>query len=167
MLKKIILVLALMFASFTALADPCCDKTGVTVGVIDTPTAVAGAQTGPATSTINYSPINETTNKMPVASAATPVLASSNDTCMGSTSGGVSTVYIGVSLGTTWTDNNCVMLKNSRELWNMGLHNPAVARLCMDDLNRDALEVTGIKCPDFEAFREQRKANKASSASAQ
>lgn len=91
--------------------------------------------------------------RIPVATAVAPAIVSSNDTCMGSSSAGISTVSIGISLGTTWKDDNCVMLKNSRELWNMGLRNAAVARMCMDDLNNDALAVTGIICPDFAAHR--------------
>jgi hypothetical protein len=39
------------------------------------------------------------------------------------------------------------MLKNAREMWNMGFRGAALARLCMDDLNKEALESTGINCP--------------------
>ncbi|HEX7649663.1 MAG TPA: hypothetical protein VF450_19865 [Noviherbaspirillum sp.] len=83
----------------------------------------------------------------PVATAVAPSLTSSNDTCMGATSVGASAVSFGLSVGSTWTDNNCVMLKNSRELWNMGFKGAALARLCMDPLNREAFEATGIECP--------------------
>ena len=50
-----------------------------------------------------------------------PNLTSSNDTCMGSVSAGGSGPGFGLSLGKTYTDTNCVRLKNSRELWNMGI----------------------------------------------
>jgi hypothetical protein len=83
----------------------------------------------------------------PVATAVAPALTSSNDTCMGSTSVGGSTVAFGFSVGSSWTDANCVMLKNAREMWNMGFRGAALARLCMDDLNKEALETTGIHCP--------------------
>jgi hypothetical protein len=83
----------------------------------------------------------------PVATAVAPAIVSSNDTCMGSTSLAGSAVSFGFSAGTTWTDNNCVMLKNSREMWNMGFKGAALARLCMDSLNKEALESTGINCP--------------------
>ena len=66
---------------------------------------------------------------------------------MGSTSLGGSAVSFGFSVGTTWTDTNCLMLKNAREIWNMGFKGAALARLCMDDLNKEALESTGINCP--------------------
>lgn len=83
----------------------------------------------------------------PVSTAAAAALTSSNDTCMGSTSVGASAVSFGFSVGSTWTDNNCLMLKNAREMWNMGFRGAALARLCMEDKNREALEATGINCP--------------------
>lgn len=76
-----------------------------------------------------------------------PALTSANDTCMGSTSIAGSGVGFGISFGTTWTDSNCVLLKNSRELWNMGMKAAAIARMCMDDKNKEALELTGFVCP--------------------
>lgn len=76
-----------------------------------------------------------------------PNLTTSNDTCMGSSSGGVSGPGFGVSLGTTWTDTNCKMLKNSRELWNMGMKAASLALLCKDADNKEALEITGFVCP--------------------
>jgi len=76
-----------------------------------------------------------------------PALTSSNDTCMGSTSGGVSTPGFGVSIGSSWVDTNCKMLKNSRELWNMGFKAAAMAVMCTDAANKEALELTGFECP--------------------
>ncbi|MEB0133941.1 hypothetical protein QN362_01205 [Actimicrobium sp. CCC2.4] len=89
--------------------------------------------------------------RSPVATAMAPALTSSNDTCMGSTSVGASAVSFGFSVGSSWTDSNCLMLKNAREIWNMGFKGAALARLCMDKLNREAFEVTGVHCPDREA----------------
>jgi len=76
-----------------------------------------------------------------------PSLTTSNDTCMGSTSGSVNIAGIGIGGGSTWTDNNCKRLKNARELWNMGMKAASLAILCKDDENKEALEVTGYKCP--------------------
>lgn len=76
-----------------------------------------------------------------------PPLTSSNDTCMGSASGSVNVPGFGVGLGKTYTDTNCVRLKNSRELWNMGMKAAALALMCKDEENREALEVTGYQCP--------------------
>lgn len=91
--------------------------------------------------------IYEAAQRSPVATAVAPQLISSNDTCMGSSSLGGSAVSFGFSVGTTWTDNNCLMLKNAREIWNMGFKGAALARMCMDDLNKEAFEATGINCP--------------------
>lgn len=84
-----------------------------------------------------------------------PPLTSSNDTCMGSSSGSANGPGFGLSIGTTWTDSNCVMLKNGRELWNMGMKGAAIARLCMDKDNREALEMTGTECPQTTKAKEK------------
>lgn len=154
-----ILFASLLMVSGSALAtEPCCDNGGTTNAAANvTANPEAGAVVVFAPETTNTS----TGSKLPVAAPAAPIVATSNDTCMGSTSGSVVAMSFGFSLGSTWTDKNCVMLKNSRELWNMGMKDPAIARMCMDDLNRDALEVSGIMCPDFDKLREDRKARNA------
>jgi len=76
-----------------------------------------------------------------------PPLVSSNDTCMGSASGSLNVPGLGIGLGKTYTDDNCVMLKNSREMWNMGMKGAAMALMCTDAANREALELTGFECP--------------------
>lgn len=91
--------------------------------------------------------VYQSAQRNPVSSAIAPALSGSNDTCMGSSSLGGSAVAFSFSVGSTWVDQNCVMLKNAREMWNMGFKGAALARLCMDGLNKEALEATGIKCP--------------------
>jgi len=91
-----------------------------------------------------------TTTVKNVPSVNAPPLTSSNDTCMGSVSGAVNVAGFGAAIGSTYKDANCVMLKNSRELWNMGMRGAALARMCMDAENREALEITGFKCPQTE-----------------
>lgn len=76
-----------------------------------------------------------------------PPLVSSNDTCMGSASGAINAPGIGIALGKTYTDENCMMLKNSRELWNMGMKAASLALMCNDTANKAALELTGFECP--------------------
>ena len=98
------------------------------------------------TQDVNYNTSGTTTVKMaPPVSA--PALTSSNDTCMGSSSFGASGVGFGISIGSSWTDANCIMLKNAREMFNMGMPDVAFARLCMDALNKEAIELTGRVCP--------------------
>lgn len=98
------------------------------------------------TANINHSG-SQTVKNVP--SVSGPNLTTSNDTCMGSTSGSVNIAGVGVGGGSTWTDDNCKRLKNSRELWNMGMRAAALALMCMDDENRMALEVTGFACPEL------------------
>ena len=93
---------------------------------------------------INYSGTQTIKN---VPSVNGPSLTTSNDTCMGSTSGSVNIAGLGVGGGSSWVDSNCKMLKNSRELWNMGMKAAALALICTDSANREALELTGFECP--------------------
>jgi hypothetical protein len=83
-----------------------------------------------------------------VAAGAAPVfLGSADDTCMGSSGAGGQGAAFGFSLGSTWTDENCKMLKNARELKSHGHHAAAKARLCMDENNALAFELAGEPCP--------------------
>jgi len=84
-----------------------------------------------------------------------PPLTTSNDTCMGSSSGSINGPGFGIGLGSTWTDRNCVMLKNARELWNMGMKAAAMALFCTDTANRNALELTGFVCPQTARAQQQ------------
>lgn len=83
-------------------------------------------------------------------SVSGPNLVTSNDTCMGSTSGSVNIAGLGIGGGTSWVDTNCKMLKNSREMWNMGMKAAALALMCTDSANKEALELTGFICPQTE-----------------
>src|SRR6185503_5268130 len=83
----------------------------------------------------------------PVATAyAAPTIAT-EDTCMGSSSLGAQGMAFGLSVGTTWRDQNCQRLKNSRELAAMGYERAAVALLCVDGDVRDAMDTAGTPCP--------------------
>jgi len=83
----------------------------------------------------------------PASSAAPVVLTTSNDTCMGSSGAGGQGMLFGFSVGTTWTDKNCVMLKNAREMQSQGYHRAAKMRLCMDEDNAIAFAAAGDPCP--------------------
>lgn len=102
-------------------------------------------QTYTGEQTIRYEYGDQTIKNTPSVSGAP--LTTSNDTCMGSSSGSVNVPGFGLGLGSTWTDRNCVMLKNARELWNMGMKAAALALFCTDEHNRMALEITGFVCP--------------------
>ncbi len=103
------------------------------------------------TANVKYSGTQTVKN---VPSVSGQPLISSNDTCMGSASGSANGPGFGISLGKTFVDENCKMLKNSRELWNMGMKAAALALMCKDPDNREALELTGFVCPQTERERQ-------------
>lgn len=70
-----------------------------------------------------------------------------SDTCMGSSSFGLSVVGFGASGGTTMVDEACVRRLDSREFRAMGMNDVALALLCQSPANRQAVESTGRVCP--------------------
>lgn len=87
-----------------------------------------------------------------------PPLTTSNDTCMGSTSGSANGPGFGIGFGTTWTDEHCKDLKTSRELWNKGMKAASLAVDCMNPRAKLALEMTGTKCPQSMTVEERQTA---------
>lgn len=145
-MKKLIVIMTLLTLSGATYAQSTGESRDQTVSG-----GGAAAQQQASAIVVFESPSDTTTTLKNVPAIGAPALASSNDTCMGSTSGGVAMAGFGLSLGSTWSDKNCLMLKNSRELWNMGMKAAAMARMCMDDLNKEALELTGFVCPTKKA----------------
>lgn len=96
--------------------------------------------------TVHYEYSGTQTIKNVPSLAAAP-LTSSNDTCMGSFSAGVAVPGIGVTGGSTYSDEHCRRIKMSRELWNKGMKAASLALDCMDKDAREALELTGFVCP--------------------
>jgi len=92
---------------------------------------------------LEYAPVSSSYVRYSASTAIAPALTSSNDTCMGSSGVGASGASFSFSVGTTWKDANCKMLKDSEVLWNMGNHGAAIALLCSDDDNRYAISVSG------------------------
>lgn len=84
-----------------------------------------------------------------------PALTSGNDVCMGSASvsatGGSGVFGIGLGFGKTYTDENCVRLKNVNALFRMGLVDAALALLANNPEVADALRATGTP---FATYRE-------------
>lgn len=135
-------IIAMMFSS-GAFAQSAANNSAQTQTVGSTSQALGGA--------LEYAPVSSSYVRYSASTAVAPGLSSSNDTCMGSTSAGVQGASFGVSIGTTWHDDNCKMLKNSREMWNMGYRGAAIKLLCTDPDNRYALESTGVDCGESKA----------------
>ena len=176
-MKKILLALAMMVAvsafadTNTASADGTKAQSGsessVVVGClvncVDTTAADTAVANINAQAARDIANINAGAKIRNTPSVSGPQLTSSNDTCMGSTSGSANGPGIGIGFGTTWTDTNCKMLKNGRELWNMGMKGAAMALMCTDSANREALELTGFECP--QTARDKAKASTTAAAS--
>jgi hypothetical protein len=88
----------------------------------------------------------DTYQRAPVSTAYSAPLTAGSDTCMGSSSAGGQGIGFGLSLGTTWTDKNCVRLKNARELAMMGFRDAAVQLLCEDKAVARAMAAAGTAC---------------------
>jgi hypothetical protein len=111
----------------------------VTANPVSQSSATAGTNTGANQQAITFnsttpSNISETVSGhqsvSTTPSVSGPQLITSNDTCMGSASGSMNVTGFGFGLGKTYTDHNCVLLKDSRQLWNMGQQRASLAVMC-------------------------------------
>jgi hypothetical protein len=91
--------------------------------------------------------VAEAQARNPVSTAFAAPLVAADDTCMGSSSAGGQGVGFGLSLGTTWHDEDCVRRKDARELHNMGQKKAALALLCQSDHVAEAMAAAGTACP--------------------
>ena len=102
---------------------------------------------------VNHSRAQDSTMVMkyqgqPVPSAMAPSMSAfSQDVCGIPLSGAVSTVAIGLSGGTVYTDTNCERIKLAKTLNDLQLKVAAVAILCGDDRVWDAMMMSGSPCP--------------------
>jgi hypothetical protein len=160
-MKKILIMTALTLASMGAFAQSTATQTSSQQQASNAAASNAGVTTGvtinmPATTqraldasigdqTVHYDYGTQVIKNTP--SMGTSNLTTSNDTCMGSSTVGGALPGVGLSIGTTWVDENCNMLKQSRELYNMGQRGASIARLCMDSKLKESLEMTGTICP--------------------
>ena len=93
---------------------------------------------------------NQTTRiEQPPPSAISPQFSggSNSDLCTVGVAGAVQTQILGISAGTTFTEENCIRLKNSKTLYDMGMKVAAVSMLCQDKSVFDAMMMAGTPCP--------------------
>jgi len=99
-----------------------------------------------------------TTVKQPPPSAISPQISTgSGDLCTVGVAGAVQTQILGISAGTTFTEENCVRLKNSKALYDMGMKVAAVSLLCTDKQIFNAMMMAGTPCPYNGLIGEQAK----------
>ena len=111
-----------------------------------------GQLQGQAQSVENVGNVNIENKRPPVNTAYSAALAVGEDTCMGSSSIGGQAVSFGLTIGTTWTDDNCQRLKNSRQLVALGYHRAATSLMCFNDDVRAAMDQAGTPCPSGPAI---------------
>src|SRR6056300_1032671 len=90
-----------------------------------------------------------TTVKSHPPSAISPQFSSGNnsDLCTIGVAGAVQTQILGISAGTTFTEENCIRLKNAKTLYDMGMKVAAVSVMCQDKKVFDAMMMAGTPCP--------------------
>ena len=90
-----------------------------------------------------------TTIKQPPPSAISPQFSAGNnsDLCTIGVAGAVQTQILGISAGTTFTEDNCIRLKNAKVLYDMGMKVAAVSVMCQDKKVFDAMMHAGTPCP--------------------
>ena len=92
--------------------------------------------------------MNTTINQPPPTAVAPQLSAGSNsDLCTVGVAGAVQTQILGISAGSTFTESNCLRLKNAKTLYDMGMKVAAVSTMCQDPLVFDAMMQAGTPCP--------------------
>jgi hypothetical protein len=129
-LKSALFAVVLLGASVSAFAQSSNTQSGSTAGA----TAEGGQ--------LIFSPTTNSDVKYPASTAIAPALAVTAP-CMGSSTGGVEGLKFGFSLGTTWSDEECKLIRDSSQLWQMGMQKAAVAMLCTSDKFAYAISVSG------------------------
>lgn len=87
-------------------------------------------------------------SEIPVGSAVSPSYMSNGmDTCLKGTGGSLQTVGVGFSQGGYEVDENCIRLKESKLLSDLGMKVGAIARLCDSVLVFKSMLSSGTPCP--------------------
>jgi hypothetical protein len=107
--------------------------------------------TSGASSAINISnPASTTsTNRLitPPTVVAPGLAAAGIETCLGSSSGGLSLMGGGLTFGSTRVDDGCTIRLLARQLYAFGFQKAAVALMCQDERVTLAMEAAGTFCP--------------------
>ena len=69
------------------------------------------------------------------------------ETCLGSTSGGLSLLGGGVTFGSTTVDEGCTIRLLARQLYAFGFQRAALALMCQDEHVMAAMYAAGSPCP--------------------
>ena len=87
-------------------------------------------------------------SEIPVASAVAPSLMSGgNDSCLRSTSGGISSLHFGLSSGNYVQDEECNRRKDAQMLFTLNMKIAAITRMCQSDEVWLSMFDSGTPCP--------------------
>ena len=102
-----------------------------------------------STSVVTTSGNQKTEVVSPPPSAISPQFGSGNnsDLCTIGAGGAVQTQILGISLGTVYTEENCLRLKKSQKLYMFGMKVAAVSVMCQDPDVWQAMMDAGTPCP--------------------
>lgn len=102
-----------------------------------------------STSVVTTSGTQVTTVESPPPSAISPQFGSGNnsDLCTIGSGGAVQTQILGISLGTVYTEENCLRLKKASKLYYFGMKVAAVSVMCQDPDVWQAMMDAGTPCP--------------------
>lgn len=85
----------------------------------------------------------------PPPSAIAPQFSTGNnsDLCTIGAGGAVQTQILGISVGSTFTEENCLRLKKASKLYSFGMKVAAVSVMCQDKDVFEAMMMAGTPCP--------------------
>ena len=99
-------------------------------------------------STVTTNGNQTTTVKSAPPSAISPNVGGNNsDLCTISSSGALGTQILSLSLGATYTEANCLLLKKARMLYSAGMKVASVSLLCQDPAIFKSMANAGTYCP--------------------
>ena len=87
-------------------------------------------------------------SEIPVASAVAPsMMSGGNDSCLKSTTGGVSSLHFGLSSGNYVQDEECNRRKDAQMLFTLNMKIAAITRMCQSDDVWLSMFESGTPCP--------------------
>lgn len=114
-------------------------------GALDDP--IATHSTTNSTITSNGSQTTKVEQPPPSAIAPQFSAGTNSDLCTIGVAGAVQTQILGISAGTTFTEENCLRLKNAKTMYDMGMKVAAVSIMCQDEKVFKAMMHAGTPCP--------------------
>lgn len=143
------LLLFLLISSYSFAQDTDSGNTSTQSGDLNTNQQGATVDSNNTTNT-NTNQYNGagSASEIPVASAVAPSLMSGgNDSCLKSTSGGISTLQVGISKGNYVQDEECNRRKDSQMLFTLNMKIAAITRMCQSDNVWLSMFESGTPCP--------------------